>query len=90
MNADRANAYLNDPLIQAFEKQMQDAIYSALENANERDQEHLKNLCLMAKQRKQFMGYLRSFIDTEKMELHEKKTGVIDSIASFVARKTQK
>ena len=89
MSAERAKAYLNDPLIQAFEKQLKDALYSALENASERDTDNLKNLCLMAKQRKLFLGYLQSFLETEKVEDFHKKTSVIDSVASFVKRNTK-
>lgn len=84
--AERAKQYLNDPLIQGFEKQIKDALYAALESASERDTEHLKNLCLMAKQRKLFMGYLQSFIESEKVEDFNKRPGVIDSVQRFLRK----
>lgn len=86
MSADRAKAYLNDPLIQQFDKQMKEALYAAFKAANERDVEQLKNLSLMAKAHEKFMGYLQSFIETEQLEDFNRTTGVIDSVARF-ARK---
>lgn len=84
--AERARQYLNDPLIQGFLGQTKDALYAALESASERDAEHLKNLCLMAKQRKTFMSYLESFLQTEQIEDMNKKPSIIDSVARFVRR----
>ena len=86
MSADRARQYLEDPLIQGFDKQMRESLYMAFESANERDVEHLKNLSLMAKSHKKFMDYLRSFIETEKIDDMAKKAGVIDSVAAFIKR----
>ena len=83
MSAERARQYLNDPLIQKFEQEMREAIYRGLENANERDTEHLTMLCLMAKQRKQFMGYLQSFLDNEKVAEMNKQSGWLDNIRAL-------
>ena len=87
MSAERAKRYLNDPLIQQFDKQMKEALYSAFKAANERDTDQLKNLSLMAKAHDKFMGYLQSFIETEQLEDFHKKTGVIDSVLEFARRK---
>lgn len=86
MSAERAHAYLNDPLIQQFDKQTKEALFAAFQDANERDLDHLKNLCLAAKAHKRFMAYLHSFVETEKVEDFHKKTGVIDSVTAFAKR----
>jgi hypothetical protein len=84
--AARAKVYLDDPLIRDFDKQMQESLYRALEAANERDTEHLKNLCLMAKQRQKFFAYLQSFISDEKVDDFNKQGGIIDSVVAFAKK----
>lgn len=86
MSAERAKAYLDDPLIQQFDKQIKESLYAALESASERDTEHLKHLAMMAKAHKKFLAYLHSFIETEQVEDFHKKTGVIDSVSAFIRR----
>lgn len=86
MSAERAKAYLNDPLIQAFDKQTKEALFAAFQDANERDPEHLKNLCLAAKAHRRFMSYLQSFLDTEKVDDFHKKAGIIDSVSRFIRK----
>jgi membrane-anchored protein YejM (alkaline phosphatase superfamily) len=89
LSIERAKAYLNDPLIQAFEKQSKEAIYAAFESANERDTEHLKNLCLAAKANKRFFSYLQSFLETEKVQDFHKQGGIVDSVTSLLRRNTK-
>lgn len=85
-NTERAKQYLNDPLIQQFDKQMKEAIYAAFSTANERDTEFLKNLSLQAKAHAKFMGYLESFVATEQIEDMSKKGGIVDSVSRFMRR----
>lgn len=85
-NLDRAKAYLNDALIQDYFKQTEEALYRALENASERDDTHLRSLCLMAKANRNFKSYLQSFLETEKIDEFQSKTSFPDRVKQFIRK----
>ncbi len=78
-----AERLLADPLNQQFFDQSKEAIYQALERANEQDFKALQSLAQMAKWRNKFHQFYQSFLETGKIIEFQERTKITDRINRF-------
>lgn len=82
----QAQRLLQEPLTVEFFEQTKEAIYDALERANELDPEQLRSICLMAKWRQKHIRFYQSFLETGKVLEFQEKTKPL-GVSRFWKRK---